>query len=191
MKILVSGFAPFDGDATNPSQELLAWLATQRLEFELATVLLPVSFAQAHAELAQAIRAHQPDAVVATGLAKNRSELTVERIGINWVDARIPDNDGVTLRAQRIDRTGPDGLFSRLPVSALVRAAEAAGVPARISSSAGEYVCNYLLYQLLHTHPQLPAGFVHLQSAQMFPGILAMLNLLAREPGLRDDEVAV
>lgn len=187
MKILVSGFAPFDGDATNPSEELLTWLMTQELSFELATIVLPVSFARAHEELSRAIHGHAPDVVIATGLAKNRSELTVERIGINWVDARIPDNDGVVLKEQKIEASGPDGLFARLPVSALVRAAQEAGVPARISSSAGEYVCNHLLYQLLRKHPELPAGFVHLQSAVMFPGILAMLNLLGREPSLRDE----
>lgn len=179
MKILVSGFAPFDGDAMNPSEELLGWLETQKFGFDLATVLLPVSFSHAHELLSRAIQTHRPDAVVATGLAKNRNELTVERIGINWVDARIPDNDGLRLMAQVIDPVGADGIFTRLPLVDMVMASEAAGVPARISSSAGEYVCNHVLYQLLHKHPELPAGFVHLQSESMFPGVAAMLRVVA------------
>ena len=116
MKVLISGFEPFDGDSTNPSAVLLDWLHTRPLPFELHTVLLPVTFGSGYATLQREIERVKPTIVVATGLAKNRAEISVERIGINWVDARIADNDGVTLKAQKIKADGEDGYFTRLPV---------------------------------------------------------------------------
>jgi len=177
VKILVTGFEPFAGDTVNPSADLLVWFKQREQPFELATALLPVSFAGAMAELRAAIAKHSPDVVVATGLAKNRTELTVERIGINWVDARIPDNDGVTLVAQKIVATGADGLFSRLPVMEMIEASKVAGVPAKMSTSAGEYVCNHVFYLLLHEFPHLSAGFIHLPLDPNFLGIEVMLKV--------------
>jgi len=179
MKILVSGFEPFDGDKVNPSAELLNWLLTRELPFELVTVVLPVTFDGAFKALKQTIELVKPNVVVATGLAKNRSEITVERLGINWVDARIPDNAGITLSAQKIVNNGPDGIFSRLPLMEMIEASRAVGVPAKLSTSAGEYVCNHVLYLLLHEFPQLSAGFIHLPSTPNFLGVEAMLRACA------------
>jgi pyroglutamyl-peptidase len=183
MKILVSGFEPFDGDEINPSAELLNWLLTRELSFELVTILLPVTFDGAFQALKQTIELVKPDVVVATGLAKNRSEITVERIGINWVDARIPDNAGITLAAQKIVSAGPDGIFSRLPLMEMIEASRAVGVPAKLSTSAGEYVCNHVLYLLLQKFPKLSAGFVHLPLAPNFLGVEEMLKVCATYGG--------
>lgn len=177
MKILVTGFEPFDGDSENPSQKLLTWLETRPLPFELHTQLLPVTFEGSWRELQAAIARVNPQVVVATGLAKNRAEITVERIGINWVDARIPDNAGVTLKAQKIVSEGADGLFTRLPLAEMLKASHEIGVPARLSTSAGEYVCNFVLYRLLQAFPQLPIGFIHLPSDPQFEGVEEMLKV--------------
>lgn len=177
MKILLSGFEPFDGDGVNPSAELLNWLLGRDLHFELVTALLPVTFAGAYPALKNTIEMVRPDLVVATGLAKNRSEITVERIGINWVDARIPDNAGITLSAQKIVKNGADGIFTRLPVIEMIEASRAVGVPAKLSTSAGEYVCNHVLYLLLHEFPQLSAGFIHLPVHPNFLGVEEMLKV--------------
>ncbi len=179
MKILVSGFEPFDGDAINSSAELLNWLLARDLPFELVTALLPVTFAGAYPSLKRTIDLVKPDVVIATGLAKNRTEITVERLGINWVDARIPDNAGITLSSQKIVSNGADGIFTRLPVMEMIEASKAVGVPAKLSTSAGEYVCNHVLYLLLHEFPELSAGFIHLPSTPNCLGVEAMLNVCA------------
>lgn len=176
MKILVSGFEPFGGDPENPSMELLSWLEGRVLPFELKTVLLPVSFQNGYATLQKTINEFHPDIVIATGFAKNRTELTVEKIGINWMDARIPDNDGFQPLQTPIDPQGPDGLFARLPLSQMVEASKSVGVPAKISTTAGEYVCNHVLYSMLHSYPTLRCGFIHLQSTEVFEGVEAMLK---------------
>ena len=44
----------------------------------------------------------------------------------------------------------------------MVRAIREAGVPSELSNSAGTYVCNHLLYQVLHhAAPGVRAGFIH------------------------------
>jgi pyroglutamyl-peptidase len=162
MKLLLSGFTSFDGDTRNPSEELLEVMKQKTWPFELHTELLPVSFKRSFTQLAARIDVVNPDVVVMLGLAKNRPDITVERIGINWLDARIPDVDGVRPVNQKISTNGPDGLFTRLPLEEMIAAAQSSRVSAKISSSAGEYVCNALLYQILAAYPALPAGFIHL-----------------------------
>jgi pyroglutamyl-peptidase len=179
-KILITGFEPFDGSSFNPSAQLLEWLNLQTFDFELHTLLLPVSFTQAFPLLEEMITKINPSAVVLTGYAQSRLELTIERIGINWVDARIPDNDGLLLKAQKIVNHGPDGLFTTLPVLQLIETAKESGCPAKVSTSAGEYVCNHLLYLYLSKYSLIPGTFIHLPAAQnnniFFQGIHAIVS---------------
>jgi len=163
-KILITGFEPFDGDSTNPSAEFLKWLNVNNedLNFSIHTLLLPVSFNNSYPVLNQEIQKFSPSHVILTGFAKNRIELTIERIGINWVDARIPDNDGLILKSQKIKQSAEDGLFTTLSADKLVEAAQAIACPAKVSNSAGEYVCNYLLYSFLTNHKNTPGTFIHI-----------------------------
>lgn len=181
-RVLVTGFEPFDGDVTNPSAELLDWLKTKSFEFDLYTELLPVSFSHAFPLLSKTIKKFNPTHVVLTGLAKNRSELSLERIGINWVDARIPDNDGLTLKSKKILEAGEDGIFTTLPIEIMVEAAKTVGCPVKISTSAGEYVCNYLIYSYLATFRHIPGTFIHIPGADdhevFFQGISSIVKSL-------------
>ena len=181
-KILITGFEPFDGDSINPSAELLVWLKTQLFDFELHTKLLPVSFTTAYPKLKEAIDEFHPTHVILTGLAKNRVELTLERIAINWVDARIPDNDGLTLKSQKIKEGSADGLFTTIPIEKMLAAALNSGCPTKISTTAGEYVCNHLIYLYLSQNEKVPGAFIHIPGAddyeKYFQGIGAILKEL-------------
>ncbi len=181
-KVLVTGFEPFDGDELNPSSVLLDWLKERTFDFEVYTAVLPVSFTSASEKLNAAIEKYNPSHVLLTGFAKNRTELTIERIGINWVDARIPDNDGYALKSQKIFQNSPDGLFSTLPIDQILNAANNAKCPTKISTSAGEYVCNHLLYTYLLHHKKVPGTFLHIPGADcheiFFQGIGAIINCL-------------
>lgn len=148
-KALVTGFEPFGGERMNP-----AWEAVRRLPdtidgTELLKLEVPVTFAGAPAAVQDAIERYQPDVVLCVGQAGGRAVVTPEFVGINYADARIPDNAGAQPRAQRIDPGGPDAYFSTLPVAHMAEAMRAAGVPAEVSYSAGTYVCNTLLYATL------------------------------------------
>lgn len=161
--VLLTGFEPFGGDAANPSGEAVHRVAARWGGPEvLVTAVLPVTFAGASARLRELVREHRPDVVIAAGLAGGRAAIGVERVAVNLVDARIPDNDG----AQPIDEpvipgAAPAG-FSTLPVKAIVKEIAAAGIPAELSYSAGTFVCNHLFFTALEVAgPGARVGFVH------------------------------
>ena len=182
--VLITGFEPFDDNTINPSAEFLKWLDQKPFDFKINTLLLPVSFRDAFLILEAKIKEIKPSHVLLTGFAKNRDVLTLEKIAINWVDARIPDNQGQQLKAQHIIHGTPDGIFSTLPILNMQTAAKNAGIPTKTSYSAGEYVCNYLFYQSLVSF-HLPLGFIHIPSENKrfkyqdyFKGIHSMLSVL-------------
>lgn len=179
-KILITGFGPFDRDSTNPSGEWIDWMNNRekKSDRQITGVILPVTFNGAYLKFKEAYDDICPDIVILTGLAKNRTELTIERIGINWVDARIPDNDGVTLLAQKIQADGPDGLFTTVSLEEVTRLAAIQEVPVKLSTSAGEYVCNELLYRSLCyvQDKKTPLTFIHIPGAQNYDGIYLALE---------------
>lgn len=164
--VLVSGFEAFGGAARNPSQDVVRALDGTRLVdgSVLHGVVLPVRFGDAGAALSAAIERTRPRLVLALGLASTCSEVAIERVALNLCDAAIPDNAGLQPHDTPVIEGGPVALFSTLPVRAMLQAVQAAGLPCRLSLSAGSYVCNEVFYRLLHARsaPPVPAGFVHL-----------------------------
>ncbi len=149
MRLLITGFMPFGGEEINPSWEAVRALPEKILEYELTKMLIPVVFGEA-AEMviaeAEKIRA---DAVLCIGQAGGRAEICPELVGINLKNATIPDNAGNQPGDEPIAEGGDSAYFSTLPVRKIADAISAAGIPARLSYSAGAYVCNELLYSLL------------------------------------------
>jgi pyroglutamyl-peptidase len=130
----------------------------------VTTVLLPVVFEQAFAKLEQAIDTHRPEIVLALGQAGGRDAIELERIAVNLMDADIADNLGRQPRDERIHHDGETAHFSTLPLRDILDALKAAGIPARISNSAGLYVCNDLFYRLQHVATAKSvrrSGFIH------------------------------
>ena len=166
MKLLVTAFEPFGGDAMNASGEILRALPDALGALRLETLCLPVSFRAAPRAAIAAAERLRPDAIVCLGQAGGRDRLTPERIAVNRMDAARPDNDGFQPVDAPVVPGGPKSYASALPVEAMTEAMRAAGVPADLSDSAGTYVCNCLMYALLHrTHtrgPKIPCGFLHL-----------------------------
>ena len=165
LRVLVTGFEPFDGQSLNPSWEVARALhGVVMAGAEVTAVQLPCVFAQALPALQQALASHRPDIVLALGQAEGRCDFSVERVAINVQDARIPDNAG----AQPIDvpvvAGGPAAYFSSLPIKALVAGLRAAGFPASVSQTAGTFVCNQVFYGLQHalSGRGVDSGFMHL-----------------------------
>lgn len=167
--ILVTGFEPFGGDRVNPSQQIARALDGRVFgRHVVAGATLPCAFADSRTELIRLLRAHQPVLVVCLGLAGGRAAITPERVAINVIDARMPDNRG----AQPIDvpviRSGPAAYWSRLPIKAIVAALEQRGIPGAVSATAGTYVCNHIFYVLMHAlrwQRSVRGGFIHLPFA--------------------------
>lgn len=183
-KVLVTGFEPFGGERVNPSWEVVSKLQDLHISgVSLAVRQLPCVFGQAIEALNKAIDEINPLMVICVGQAGGRSDISIERIGINVDDARIPDNDGQQPIDQAIVANGPAAYFSRLPIKALVNGLREAGIPASVSQTAGTYVCNHVMYGLLHRMAQgdtgiEKGGFIHVpylpEQAAGHPGSASM-----------------
>ncbi|CAM4249204.1 pyroglutamyl-peptidase I [Lacicoccus alkaliphilus] len=165
MKVLMTGFDPFGGERINPALEAVKRLPDEIGGMAVVKAEIPTVFHQS-AEVMQALLAGDEfDYVVAVGQAGGRSEMCVERIGINIDDARIPDNTGNRPIDAAIHAEGATAYFSNMPVKRMVKSMLEAGIPARLSNTAGTFVCNHILYQLgLMADTEfhgLKYGFIH------------------------------
>ena len=99
------------------------------------------------------------------GQAGGRFDITVERVAINVDDARIPDNENNSPADEKIFEDGRNAYFAALPIKAIVKNINDAGIPASISDSAGTFVCNHLMYGLLYLidkkYNNMAGGFIH------------------------------
>ena len=165
--ILVTGFEPFGGEAVNASWEAARKLDGWRLgEFAAVARLLPCAYDASVKELVRAIETLKPEAVLMTGQAAQRAVVCVERFARNLDDAAAPDNLGLLRKAVAIAEGAPERLEAAAPVKAIAGAIREAGIPARVSRSAGGFVCNHLYFGALQylrdTGRATPAVFVHL-----------------------------
>lgn len=167
--ILFTGFEPFGGETVNPALEAVRRLPDSAAGVPIRRLRLPTSFRRAGETLLEAVDAWRPEAVVCVGQAGGRKAVTPEKIAINYIDARIPDNDGAQPADVPIRADGPAAYFATLPVRAIDEAIRAAGVPCAVSYSAGCYVCNFVMYTLLdhlaRTAPDVLGGFIHVPYA--------------------------
>lgn len=161
--LLITGFDPFGGESINPSWEAVKLLPEVIGQYRVHRLQIPTVFGEAAQAVLAAAEMLRPDVILSVGQAGGRAAVTPERIGINVRSAGIPDNKGNIPREQPIVPGGPDGLFATVPVEAMVEAVKDAGFPAAISSSAGTFVCNDVLYTLLHHYAGTGtrAGFIH------------------------------
>lgn len=165
MRILVTGFDPFGGEKVNPAFEAVKLVPDRIGGAEIVKLEIPTVFGKCDKVVAEALRAKKPDVVLSIGQAGGRFDVTVERVAINIADGRIADNEGNQPVDQVIRSGGENAYFATLPVKAMVEAIRSKGLPASVSYTAGSYVCNYIMYCVLHMaateFPGLKAGFIH------------------------------
>lgn len=165
MKLLISGFGVFGKDTVNASWEAVQGLPDKILGVEIEKICLPVEYERAWTCLKESMDAVQPDMVICVGQAMGRSCITPEKVGINWMYGKFPDNAGICSDGQRICPEGADGYFATVSPERMVAALQAEKIPAEVSFTAGTYVCNCLLYRLLHflsaSHSAVKGGFIH------------------------------
>jgi pyroglutamyl-peptidase len=174
-KLLITGFGPFDGRATNASWEMAKQFDHKRFgDWEIVAGLVePVAYDVAATAAKRFLRKLHPQAVIALGEAKIRRP-QLERYAHNLRDATAPDTTGVSFTDGRlIDREEPHALRTALPLEALREELAAAGHRIVVSSSAGGYICNEVFFALLQWQNRSgrPAGFVHLPVMETAGGL--------------------
>lgn len=169
MKILVTGFDPFGGDSVNPAYEAVKLLPDEIKGAEIIKLEIPTVFGKGARTMEKGIEEHRPDAVVCIGQAGGRSCISNERVAINLAEARIADNEGNQPLDSAICEDGEPAYFTKLPVKAMVQNVKAHGIPSDISYTAGTFVCNEVMYQLLYLidkkFPGIRGGFIHVPFA--------------------------
>ena len=162
-KILITGFEPFGGESINPSWEAVKRLPDKIGNFQLIKVQIPVEYGKAADIVVEQATRYNPDVVLCIGQAGGRKGITPEAVAINLRDTASPDNAGLLQQNVPVIPGAPDAYFATVPVRDLVKAIQATGIPASLSLSAGAYVCNDVLYPLLHHFhsTDTKVGFIH------------------------------
>jgi pyroglutamyl-peptidase len=159
---------PFNDHAENPSQLIAQSLHNTLIaETKIHSLILPVEFGPDRDLALQTIAQLHPIAVLSLGLAATAPHIHIERIALNL---RIAD-DGSTLIP--ILESAPLAYFSTLPVDKITAAIRKEKIPASAHTHAGNYVCNHLMFHLLHhfaqRSPRTPSGFIHLPPTSVIP----------------------
>ena len=161
-KLLITGFDPFGGETINPSWESVKLLPNQIGDFAITKLQIPTVFKRGVQILLDTATTLCPDAIICVGQAGGRKGITPEVVGINLMDANIPDNNGYKPINKHI-LDGENAYFSTLPVREMVENIKNANIPSYLSYSAGAFVCNEVLYTLLHHYDgtKVKVGFIH------------------------------
>lgn len=169
MKVLITGFDPFGGEKVNPAYEAVKLLPNEIAGAEIIKLEIPTVFSRSGLAVEVGIQRHHPDIIINVGQAGGRSCITIEKVGINLAEARIPDNNGEQPMGEPLQADGPTAYFATIPVKAMVKNIRDHGIPCHISYSAGTYVCNCVMYNVLHLtatkYPGIRAGFIHVPFA--------------------------
>ncbi len=169
MKVLITGFDPFGGETVNPAYEAVKLLPDTIAGAQIIKMEIPTVFARSGPAVEEGIQKYQPDVVINVGQAGGRSCVTIEKVAINLAEARIPDNDGDSPMDQPLQEDGDTAYFATIPVKAIVENVRSHGLPCHISYTAGTYVCNCVMYNVLYLtakkYPNIRAGFIHVPYA--------------------------
>ena len=166
MKILVTGFDPFGGEPINPAIESVKKLPDNIAGAQIIKLEIPTVKGKSIKKIEKAIEEHNPDVILSIGQAGGRFDISVERVGINLDDFRIPDNEGNQTIDEPIFPDGENAHFVDLPVKAMVKNIQKNKIPASVSYTAGTFICNHVLYGTLYLinkkYKNKKSGFIHI-----------------------------
>lgn len=162
---LVTGFAPYAGRGRNPAADIAQELDGSRIAaVKVVGRLLPVTLAEISARAKSLLDELKPRVVVSVGLWPGEAVLRIERVALNLADFEIPDNEGRMACDEPLLGNGSAAMLATLPLRKIEAAMLAAGIPSRLSNSAGSFLCNACLYSFLSAAEEGPntrCGFVH------------------------------
>jgi Pyrrolidone-carboxylate peptidase (N-terminal pyroglutamyl peptidase) len=203
-RILLSGFEPFGGRFENSSQVAVETFVAEHhalpdpaIAAEVESIIVPVAYDIAPQELLRKMDSYQPDIVISFG-ESGEEELSLEQRARNLDDSPFPDNRGIVRQGMKIVDNAPEFLKTLLPVNDFRNDLEQAGISAKLSKSAGSYLCNHIFYHLMYSVSKesafqgIKAGFIHvpaqdIQENPQYPqqyaqAIRIMLRRLASAP---------
>jgi pyroglutamyl-peptidase len=182
---LVTGFAPYAGRGSNPAADIANALDGCIIaNVPVVARLLPVSLEEIAVKAESLLDELHPRIVINVGLWPGEATVRIERVALNLADFEIPDNRGLVAHDESLSANGPTAKFATLPIRKIEEAILAAGIPSRISNSAGSFLCNACFYNFLSAAEKKPGtlcGFFHVPYLpQQVVGLLRELRKEAR-----------
>jgi pyroglutamyl-peptidase len=179
--VLMSGFEPFGGYATNPSYDALVPLDEQLImDLDIRIIEIPVTWESGWSSLLEEIDDLNADVVIGTGMAGSDA-MRFETLARNETSGT--DNDDVTMSGEPVVAGGPATIPVELPVSQMSDAMEDSGFDTMISDNAGDFLCNHVFYNLMYyvdnsDDPPAAAGFIHVPPAP-YNGTFSVADITA------------
>lgn len=165
MKVLITGFDPFNGETINPAFEAIKLLPNVISNANIIKLEIPTVFQKSMDFIEKSIGKHNPDIIISVGQAGGRSSISIERVAINIEDTKIKDNEGNMPIDKKIKEDGENAYFSNLPIKLMVENMINNGIPADISNDAGTFVCNHVMYNTLYLidkkYNNIKSCFIH------------------------------
>lgn len=149
MKVLITGFDPFNEDKINPAIEAVKLLDDKIANASIIKKELPTKYYDSFTLLNEYVQEYNPDFIIMVGQAAKRKGITLEYIAINMYDAKIADNDKVILRHTPIIKDNNEAYVTSLNLSEISSDLSKANIDNYISYHAGSFVCNSTYYQIL------------------------------------------
>ncbi len=164
-RIIVTGFAPFEGRPVNAS-----WIAASQLQENLGgnflvTREIPVVWGEPERHL-RALLDEEPNPVAIIALGEGKPGcFRLETLALNRRKPRV-DNQAALPDHPKFVHDGPDSLRITAPLQTIRKELLERGVPVLLSVDAGSYLCEETLYLLEHRFRVQTSGdlalFVHL-----------------------------
>ena len=169
IKVLITGFGPFPGQHSNPSEKLLRWLEVQNIQLgqrvQLRTELIPTRWTAVEKFASGCLAEFDPDIALHFGVHSRNSGLCVEKLARNCTCTHA-DASGEPAPRQCVKVNAPQTLKSTIEPQKLVTKLQTRGLPAQSSTNAGRYLCNALLFASLYQGRkralQRQTGFIHI-----------------------------
>lgn len=164
--VVVTGFEPYGGRGSNPAYDTMRALDGRTIGgADVVGRGLPVAIASIKANIATILDEIAPSAIISIGLWPGEPIIRLERVGINIADFEIADNEGALLRDREISGNGTAARLASLPLRRIEEDLLGAGIPVRLSATAGTFLCNACLYSFLEAVEQrarpIPCGLIH------------------------------
>ncbi|MBX9908098.1 MAG: peptidase C15 [Beijerinckiaceae bacterium] len=184
--ILITGFGPFPHVRVNPTTALARMVADRlkRSGLETDLLVMETSYAVGLPAMKNHLEKTRPRAVLMLGLAARARFVRVELFGRGNASRLHPDATGAT-------PTDPTGSRSALPLrtsgnpAGALAALRHVGISARLSASAGRYLCD-ACYAAALRHAErsgVPVIFIHVPWLRPAPGLRPLMRTRPFRPG--------
>ncbi len=186
MDILVTGFGPFPHVRINPTARLAREVATRlrRGGLDAQALVLETSYGGGLPALATHLARTRPQAVLMLGLAARARFVRVELFARGNASRLHPDATGATPDRRPAPRTALPARTTANAAGALA-ALTRRGIRARLSPSAGRYLCDASYALSLGAIPgrDAPVIFIHVPWLRPAPGSRPLARVEPFHPG--------